>query len=287
MGVPASREAHVRLFVNNAYAGLYTVVEAVDQAFLRRSFGEDEGYLYDYDYPADSVPYYFEYRGDNPALYVPGPFNPETHESNPRPEVIERLIYTINMTDSASFRSAIAEFVDVNAFIRYVAVEAFLAEQDGFLGDWGMNNFYLYRPKELNQFRIIAWDKSQAFVFGPTASVWHNITDVAAPNRNRLIARLLEYPDLRTLYLDALVEAAQSAGDVAPPDTRSWLEREIDFEAAQIRDAVFADDKKPFSNAEFEQAVESLRAFARTRPAFVTAEVASSRAASVRGRRTR
>ena len=52
MGLPASREAFARLFVNNQYAGLYTIVESVDKSFLTRQFGEDEGYLFDYDYPA-------------------------------------------------------------------------------------------------------------------------------------------------------------------------------------------------------------------------------------------
>src|SRR5580765_6347540 len=43
MGAPAPREAHTRLFVNNAYAGLYTIVESVDKDFLRSVDGEDGG----------------------------------------------------------------------------------------------------------------------------------------------------------------------------------------------------------------------------------------------------
>ena len=36
MGLPASREAHSTLSINNAYAGLYTIVESVDKSFLLR-----------------------------------------------------------------------------------------------------------------------------------------------------------------------------------------------------------------------------------------------------------
>ena len=46
----------------------------------------------------------------------------------------------------------------------------FLADQDGILGEWGMNNFFMYRPEFSNQFRLIVWDKSQAFVMGPGVS---------------------------------------------------------------------------------------------------------------------
>src|SRR5262245_4495492 len=36
MGLKAEREAHARLFVNNAYAGLYTLVESIDKVWLKK-----------------------------------------------------------------------------------------------------------------------------------------------------------------------------------------------------------------------------------------------------------
>ena len=280
MGLPAPREAFARLFVNNEYAGLYTIVESVDKSFLTRQFGEDQGYLFDYDYPADAAPYYFEDRGSNPAAYVPLPFKPETHENNARPEVIANMVRTIN-TSGAAFRSAVAEFIDLAQFIRHVATEVFLAEQDGILGDWGMNNFFMYRSELANQFRLIVWDKSQAFVNGPGYSIWHNVTDVPEANRNRLMSRALEYGDLRNLYLDTLLEAGRSVSEVPldtlPGDRRGWLEREIDRAYALISPSVLTDTLKPYTNDEFQLAIESLRIFARERATFVNAQVAASR----------
>jgi len=145
LGLPAPREAHARLYVNNTFAGLYTVVEAIDKSFLDVRFGESDGYLYDYDYAPDDPPYYFEDRGAA-DFYVPRPFKPETHEDSPRADVIERLVRVINAPTAAAFRLAIDEVLDVSAFIKHVAVEVFIGEKDGVLGDWGMNNFYLYRP---------------------------------------------------------------------------------------------------------------------------------------------
>jgi len=281
MGLPAPREAYARLFVNNQYVGLYTIVESVDKSFLTRTFGEDSGYLFDYDYPADAAPYYFEDRGRDPAIYVPLPFKPETHENDARPEVIANMVQTINASSGAVFRSAVAEFIDLGQFIRHVASEVYLAEQDGVVGEWGMNNFFMYRPEFSNLFRLIVWDKSQAFVMGQAYPVWHNITDVPEANRNRLLNRALEYPDLRALYLDTLLEAGRVASEVPPDalpgDTRGWLEREIDRAYALIAPSVLADPLKPYTNDEFVASVEALRVFARERTSFVNADVASSR----------
>jgi spore coat protein CotH len=280
MGLPASREAFARLFVNNQYVGLYTIVESVDKSFLTRQFGEDTGYLFDYDYPTDAAPYYFESRGSDAAAYVPLPFKPETHENNARPEVIANMVQAIN-SSGANFRAAVAEFIDLAQFIRHVATEVFLAEQDGVIGEWGMNNFFMYRPELSNQFRLIVWDKSQAFVMGQAYSIWHNITDVPEANRNRLMSRALEHADLRNLYLDSLLEAGRLASEVPidalPGDTRGWLEREIDRGNALIGPSVLSDTLKPYTNDEFIAAVESLRLFARERTTFVNADVAASR----------
>src|SRR5262245_15735602 len=88
LGVEAPREAYTRLYVNNEFAGLYTIVESVDKAFLKRYYGENDGYLFKYDYNVGDAPWYFEDRGTDPAMYVPSPFKPETHENDPHPDPI-------------------------------------------------------------------------------------------------------------------------------------------------------------------------------------------------------
>ena len=43
MDLPASRESHVRLYVNNEYVGAYVIIEAVDRTFIDRTFGSAGG----------------------------------------------------------------------------------------------------------------------------------------------------------------------------------------------------------------------------------------------------
>jgi spore coat protein CotH len=280
LGLPASREAHTTLYVNDEYVGLYTIVESVDKAFLKRVFNEDGGYLYEYDFPPGAQPYYFENHGSDPSLYVPLPFKPETHEDDPQPEVIAELVQAINDTSDAVFRTAVAQYLDLAKFVRHVAVEVFIAELDGFLGDYGMNNYYFYRFENQKLFTFIAWDKSEAFKGGPDYGIFHNITDVPAARQNRLMRRTLTYRDLIDLYLDSLMACVQSAGETeeGSPNGPGWLAREIEHEYSQIRDSALADPVKPFSNEEFERDVDSLRVFATGRGDSVTRQINQTRA---------
>ena len=93
--------------------GLYTIVESVDRTFLGKHFENDEGFLYKYDYNPGDTPYYFEYKGPMRRVYVPLPFKPETHESDPQPAAIVDMIRTVAEASDAVFRSQIAQFLDL------------------------------------------------------------------------------------------------------------------------------------------------------------------------------
>ncbi len=279
MGVPAPREAHARLYVNSSYAGLYSMVESVDKTFLANVYGEggQDGYLYGFERNLGDVPYHFEYSGPEPERYVPHPFKPETHESDSRPERIVEMVRTVAEASQAIFRSAIAGLVDVEQWVRYVAVEMFLGDNDGFLGGSGMNNFYLYRPHVEARHVLIPWDKSEATLNGSGYSVLHTLRSVPESERNRLMVRLMASEDLRSLYFDTLVACAAMAMEPATEDGRGWLEREVDRELQQIRDALHEDPAKPFTDVQIAEAAEALVKFAQDRPGFVINEVDSLR----------
>jgi spore coat protein CotH len=268
MGLPAPRQAHARLYVNGEYAGLYSVVESVDKMFLADRFGEDGGYLYEYENDAGDAPYRFEDRGPQPAAYSPKPFKPVTHEVDADAQPIADLVQAIARTPDADFLRVLPTFIDLEAFVTHVAVEAFLAEIDGVLGDWGMNNFYLYRFQGTPRSTLVPWDKSEAFKGGVTASIWRNVDDVPPDSRNALMVRAMRQPALRGLYLDTLLRCADQAS--------GWLETDINRAADQIRASVRDDLAAPFTTDEFEAEIERLLDFARARPGIVREDVRRS-----------
>ena len=284
MGVPASRQAHARLMVNGEYAGLYTIVESVDKVFLGRHYGQNGGYLYKYDYDTDDPPHYFEYLGPDPALYSPKPFQPETHELDPDPQPIVDLMRAIKEAPAADFLGVMSNYLDLGRFMVHVAIENFLADIDGIVGNWGANNFYFYRFEGTRFSTFIPWDKSEAFKGGIEHGIWHNL-HVPSWIRNRLMDRALSFVELSDVYLDALLRCADIASSPAPDPSQppgadpepGWLEREIVSAYAQIRAAALEDPYKPGTNEEFERSIEELRAFARARSQFVRHEVARAR----------
>src|SRR5688500_15370153 len=108
LGLPAPREAHARLYINNQYVGLYAVVETIDKGFLARSFGQDsegrvenDGYLFEYDYVRD---YRFEYLGSNLDEYKI--FDPKTNENRAAAQIwgpIEDMFQVMNEAPNATF----------------------------------------------------------------------------------------------------------------------------------------------------------------------------------------
>ena len=291
LGIPAPREAHTRLYVNDEYAGLYSIVESIDKVFLATRYGQDEGYLYEYDYDADDQPYRFEYKGPDPLLYSPKPFKPVTHELDPNPRPLVDMIRAIKETPNPQFATVLSRYLDLRQFVIHTAIETFISEIDGVLGEWGLNNFYLYRFHGTTVSTLVPWDKSEAFKGGVTRGIWHNVDDVPSWLQNILMTRAMLVPELRGLYLDALRRCAEIASSTDPPSpdemlerphddpaptVPNWLEREIRRAYEQIRDAALEDTAKPYSNEEFEEDVLHMLEFARERSAFVLADVERS-----------
>jgi spore coat protein CotH len=300
MGLVAEREAHARLYINNAYVGLFTIVESLDKTFLTKNFNENDGHLYEYSFDnAAATPFNFGYPGADPALYTPVPFKAETLELDPQGEVLERLFWTATVAGDAVWRTSIEEFLDMNTFIRHLAIENFLAEEDGITGDYGPNNFYFYRFLDTNRFTFLPWDKSNTFWASPDFPILHNITDGAATIQNQLVLRALKDTDLRELWLNTILECAQSitlppdqttlvttttpTPPAAPPTTPAvatpWLLYEVTRIADQIREATYADPaREVYTNADFDASVRFLTTWAQTRADIVKAQVAADRA---------
>jgi len=263
MGVPAPRVAHARLTINGQYAGLYAIVEPIDKVFLKHNFGQDGGYLYEYDWTKE---YRFEYLGSNPALYSPVMFNPQTRESDLDPRTIETMIRVMNQSPDLDFVAAMSQYLDLKLFLDYLAVENFIGEIDGLQGDWGLNNFYLYRFDHTTLFQFIPWDKDVTFR--------SSSQPILKANGNVLVRRLLAVPEMLTYYLDAVDRVAELAGG-----PEGWLEKEVIRAYSQIYRAAMEDHLRPYTAAYFEENVDGLRAFAFDRARQVEDQTDDARAA--------
>ena len=272
MGIPAPRVSHARLYVKGQYVGLYSVVEEIDKKFLARIYGsigddvQNDGYLYEYNWIDE---WRAAYLGSGLDAYK-SRFSAKTHESKSDEDLyrpIETLVRLINDTPTANLQSVLADIFDLDAFVRYIAVQNFLSENDGFLGNWGINNFYLYRLENQNKHVLIEWDASETFL----ASNFDVQTRI---DTNVLAKKLMEIPEYRNAYFAALKEAADVAAAVPAGGTAGSLETEIRRELSLIDSSAREDTLKPFTNDDFDKFSGTMKEFAPARITFVQCEVA-------------
>lgn len=268
MGIPAPRETHTRLYVNGAYAGLYALVESVDKTMMGRVFGsigddvQNDGYLFEYNYVIGS-PWRFDYEG--PALEpYQARFDIKTNESKSDATIwgpIEELVRLVNTTASSSFEATVGPKLDLAAFVRYIAMQNFIAQNDGFNGYDGMNNFYFYRLEDSDMHVFIAWDEDNAFL-APDFPIATRLGD------NVLTRNTLQVSSFSRQYYETLLEAAESAND--------WMQAEIERQLTMIAAAMQEDTRKPYTNAEHAADGEAMLAFTPARVSYVRCEVATA-----------
>jgi spore coat protein CotH len=267
LGIPAPREAHVRLYVTNQFAGVYALVESIDKRFLARIFGiiaedtQNDGYLFEFNYVDD---WRFSYLGSDFEQYKLR-FDPKTKERRPDQEKfgpIELMVRLANETPVEQFMAVVGEHIDLPALMRYLAAQSFVAQHDGYAGYAGMNNFYMYRLEGSSRHVFIAWDEDNAF------------SDVNFPvtlrfDENVLVRKAMQVPELRDAFYNALNEAIQSASEPTGPNNVPWLEFEMRRQLDLIAQPIREDEFKPYSVADHEAARNAMIDFAQNRARIV------------------
>lgn len=187
-GVPAPRCAFASVRVNGEGLGVMPVVEAIDGAFLRRHFDDDDGALFEgvlNDFRADHRPVFEHKRGPS---------------GQPK---IDRLTALLARDDPSL--DAIGSIVDLDTFFDFWAAEVLIGRWDGYAGH--TNNFFVYDDPTTERLRFIAWGGNRATfdrlrdpvlsppgVEMPRAVIAHGI----------LARRLYAMPAGRTAYLRSL-----------------------------------------------------------------------------------
>ena len=265
LGIPAPREIHTRLYVRGEYAGLYVIVESVDKELLARVFGaigedtQNDGWLYDFTWHDN---WFFSYLGSDLTEYKLR-FEATTHESKSDEEKyrpIETLIRLVNQTPIERFTAEVGPRLDIPQVIRFIAAQVFLAETDGFLGGFGVNNLYLYRLENSDLHVFIAWDADNTF-YHPEYPTNSGIND------NILMRAFMAVPEYHALYWEEMRRSVQMA------EEGDWLHTEIIRTIQRIDTAMKEDPVKPHSNNMYEAKAGEMLGFARARIAFVKCEL--------------
>jgi spore coat protein CotH len=248
MGFPSPAAALARVTVNDEYWGVYLMTEEIRKYFVAARFGEDSGNIFKYEWNGS---WDFSWRGEDPVEYVPLPFEPHSNENDLDPSRLIELVNVINNAPDEELQAALAPFLDARKFLTYIAIENALAESDGFVGDFGMNNFYFYERSD-GVFQIIPWDKDNALQ-EPTWPIFRRTDE------NVLSRRLFQDVAMQAAYVNAVSRCVKDYVN------DRWLLPRLESLYLLIRNSALSDDKKPYTNEEFELAVLGLRGIIRGR----------------------
>ena len=212
--VPAPRTAFAKVHLtvpdkyDRTYIGLYTLIEPVDKPFLREHFKNDKGMLLKPERVQGIM-----YLGDNWTAYN-DKYNPKREPTDAQKKRFIEFAKLVNIADEATFKAKIADYLDVDGFLRYAAANSLLVNLDSFFGLG--HNYFLYLHPKTNRFHFIPWDMDLAFggfgFGGADQTDW----SIAKPytGNNKLTERVLAigtYKDAYRSHLKGLTEKAFNA----------------------------------------------------------------------------
>jgi spore coat protein CotH len=162
-GVPAARTAFAKVWLtvkgsyNNQYAGLYTVVEQIDQTFFKDRFGKKAGVVLKPE-SLKGMPY----LGEAWESYLV-PYGAKS-STKIDPAAAKRFIEFTKFVKEASdeqFAKQVADYVDVDEFLHFLAVEVMTVNLDSPLGF--NHNYYITINPKTNKVVWVPWDLNLAF----------------------------------------------------------------------------------------------------------------------------
>lgn len=244
MGIPAPRCSYSKVYFNNQYWGLYTVVEEVNKKFLGQRFLENDSNLYKGDPHGD-----LKWLGATVSTYY-SHYELETNETTSNDwRGLVHLIDKINNTPTVQFYDSLESVLNTDNFIPQWAATNLFVNLDSYIGSG--HNYYLYHNALSNKFEWVCWDVNEAFGnfkmnYTTPQLKNYSLFTTGNPNTRPIIEKMVANP----VYKQRLADAACNMLNTEFIYTK--LSAKIDSIVAIIRPFVYADTKKSYTNQQFE-----------------------------------
>ncbi len=239
-GTPSPRVAYTEVRVNGATKGLYSVVEAMDDVFLKTRFADPSGNLYDGDYELHPDRSYtlVDFREGIDQLFLL-----DEGEDNGLSDI---AAITAAAAGSGTVEEDLGHLVDIDQLARFIAATAWTGHSDSYV--YYSNNYRVwFDPSRDGRAVLLPWDPDWAFYrdtvlrrpYGILAA--RCIADTACMDKVRLavdeLDAALETSTLRARIgeMAALIDDSiradpyreQSLGDIAwcQGDVDAWFDR--------------------------------------------------------------
>lgn len=174
--IPAARTFYCKLYINGEYKGLYVSIEQIDDEFVDRRYGNEEGNLYKCRYGANLA-----YSGD---VYNDYTYELKTNELINNRSKLEGFVNTLSTSTIASLPGNLEPVFEIETYLKQMAVESIVGHWDGY--SYNQNNFYLYEDPTTAKIHYIPYDVDNTFGIDYVNQDWgtRNVKDWSNDNLN-------------------------------------------------------------------------------------------------------
>ncbi len=246
IGLNTLRTAYAKVFMDNNYWGIYTIVEGKDEMF-KHIFGNRSGDAIessdfgDLCYKgANKSDYYNTFIGD--YVYIVDNGDDNTAWS--------RLITMLDKANNTTINyvSTVDDYLNIVDFTKYQALNVYLLNFDSYIGFVG-NQLYFY-DENVNTWEVIPWDFNASF------GLWNTLN--YSPNSYPMMpidiyngcvaANINTNATLENLYYSTMCDLTTNVMDTMVFNVK------IEYWKTQIKAAVYTDWRKDFTNTDFNNA---------------------------------
>lgn len=232
-GIPASRTAFTKLYINDSYWGCYLIVEEPeDDFFLQQNFNTDKGNLFEAD-TTTQLAWNGEQAKDYPEIKL------QTKEQAGSWKALIHWLDLINNNYQYNFQQELNNRFDVPGFLKALSTDIFIDNWDSYAANG--RNFFIYENPLTQKLSWIPWDYNLSF--------WEKNLPPFPQNDNHkmrpLIWRFYENSYLKSQYLKSICALISEAAVHYP------LAQKIERAQNLIKEAVAADPNKFYTYEEF------------------------------------
>ncbi|MBW3628669.1 MAG: CotH kinase family protein, partial [Gemmatimonadetes bacterium] len=255
--LPAPKANYARVVINGESWGIYVNVEQFNKDLVRDFFN-----------PSGAGPRWkvpgsprgrggLEYLGDDPEVYR-SIYEIKTRDDARSWGDLIKLTRVLNETPSEQLEAALAPMLDIDATLKFLAVDVALANSDGY---WTRASDYNIYQEPQGKFHVFPHDMNEALGVSGSAQLdpLVAISDPSKPPRSKLLA----VPGLRERYLGYVRDIAQRQLDWSKLEPRAQQLQRL------IAEDVQADTRKLYSFEAFQAGLAGLGAFVQQRREFL------------------
>jgi spore coat protein CotH len=207
LDMAAPRCNYATLYINDIYKGVYVNVERIDEVFVRNHFADGDGALYKVDEGGPGADWSPVHQPPGASGLAKIAFEPQTDAARRDAADVLELIQQLNQAPAGEFAATLESRIELDAFLKTMAVMLFSGAFDQFTG-WNPHNYCLYHEPRTNRWHYLPFDLDVGFAdnaFGqvPVLAGWNAAWPVPGGPPRPVIERIVDDPALLARYRQA------------------------------------------------------------------------------------